>query len=409
MFKQLVVTSGPDQGRVFLVPPADTLLLGRSRATESRLTDPHVSRLHCRVETKGDDVVITDNDSAGGTYVNGRRISGPHIVRPGDTISVGQTELQLRTVSADDADTVPPRSQPTAPPPQSVEVGGLPLADLVGQTISRYRIGSVLAKGQHGVVFHARDTEADLPVAFKVLGPRLADDETRRERFVRAMKTVLPLRHENLITVHAAGKTGRFCWIAMEYVEGESLTQWVQRAGVAGMLDWRNAVRVTAQIARALEYAHAQQILHRNVTPMNVVVRGRDKVAKLGDLMLAKALEGALAVNLTEPGEMLSDLDYIAPERTYPSATSDERSDLFSLGATLYALLTGRPPFAGDSPIETIKKVRAARPEPPRKTQMAVSQQVEDVVLKLLARRPEDRYANATALLRELERMGGSV
>jgi hypothetical protein len=409
MFKQLVVTSGPDQGRVFLIPPADTLLLGRSRATETRLTDPHVSRLHCRIEAKGDDVVITDNDSAGGTYINGRRISGPHIVRPGDTISVGQTELQLRTVSADDADTVPPRSQPTVPRQPPAEVGGLPLAELVGQTISRYRIGSVLAKGQHGVVFHARDTEADLPVAFKVLGPRLADDETRRERFVRAMKTVLPLRHENLITVHAAGKTGRFCWIAMEYVEGESLTQWVQRAGVAGMLDWRNAVRVTAQIARALEYAHAQQILHRNVTPMNVVVRGRDKVAKLGDLMLAKALEGALAVNLTEPGEMLSDLDYIAPERTYPSATSDERSDLFSLGATLYALLTGRPPFAGDSPIETIKKVRAGQPESPRKAQMAVPQQAEDVVLKLLARRPEDRYANATALLRELERMSGSV
>jgi hypothetical protein len=409
MFKQLIVTSGPDQGLVFLIPPADTLLLGRSRATETRLTDPHVSRLHCRVEAKGDDVVITDNDSAGGTYVNGRRISGPHIVRPGDTISVGQTELQLRTVSADDADTVPPRSQPTAAPQPPAEVGGLPLAELVGQTISRYRIGSVLAKGQHGVVFHARDTEADLPVAFKVLGPRLADDETRRERFVRAMKTVLPLRHENLVTVHAAGKTGRFCWIAMEYVEGESLTQWVQRAGVAGMLDWRNAVRVAVQIARALEYAHAQQILHRNVTPMNVVVRGRDKVAKLGDLMLAKALEGALAVNLTEPGEMLSDLDYIAPERTYPSATCDERSDLFSLGATLYALLTGRLPFAGDSPIETIKKVRAAQPDSPRKAQMAVPQQVEDVVLKLLARRPEDRYANATALLRELERMSGSV
>ncbi len=405
MDKQLVITSGPDQGRVFPLPAADTLLLGRSRATETRLADPHVSRVHCRIEVKGDEVIITDNDSAGGTYVNGRRLSSPYILRPGDRITVGQTELQLRTVTPDDADTVPPRSQPTAPPQLPAEVGGLPLAELVGQTISRYRIGSVLAKGHTGIVFHARDTEADLPVAFKVLGPRLADDDTRRERFVRAMKTVLPLRHENLITVHAAGKTGRLCWIAMEYVEGESLTQWVQRAGVAGMLDWRNAVRVTAQIARALEYAHAQQILHRNVTPMNVVVRGRDKVAKLGDLMLAKALEGALAVNLTEAGEMLSDLNYIAPERTYPSATADERSDLFSLGAMLYALLTGRPPFAEDSPIETIKKVRSAQPEPPRKSQMAVPQHIEDVVLKLLAKRPEDRYASASALLRELERM----
>jgi serine/threonine protein kinase len=263
----------------------------------------------------------------------------------------------------------------------------------------------VLAKGQTGVVFHARDTEADLPVAFKVLLPRLTADETRRERFVRAMKTVLPLRHENLITVYAAGGTGRYCWIAMEYVEGEGLTQWVQRAGVAGMLDWRNALRVAAHVARALEYAHARQIVHRNVTPMNVLVRGRDKVAKLGDLMLAKALEGDLAVNVTELGDLLSDLNYISPERTYPSEALDERSDLFSLGATVYALLTGRPPFADDSLIETIKKVRAARPEPPRKFQMAVPDPFQDVVMKLLARRPEDRYPSATDLLRELERM----
>jgi hypothetical protein len=409
MQKQLVVTAGPDQGRVFPLPEADTLLLGRSRATETRLVDPHVSRLHCRIEVRGDDVLVADNDSAGGTFVNGRRVAGPHALRVGDVLRVGQTELRLQAVVPDEASTVPPGPRPAAPPavPQVplADLVGLPAAELVGQTISRYQIGPVLAKGQTGVVFHARDTEADLPVAFKVLLPRLTADETRRDRFVRAMKTVLPLRHDNLIAVYAAGGTGRYCWLAMEYVEGESLTQWVQRAGVAGRLDWRNALRVVAHVARALEYAHGRQIVHRNVTPMNVVVRGRDKVAKLGDLMLAKALEGELAVNLTEPGELLSDLDYISPERTYPSAALDERSDLFSLGATAYALLTGRPPFAADSPIETIKKVRAAQPEPLRKFQMSVPDPFQDVVLKLLARRPEDRYPSATDLLRDLERM----
>jgi pSer/pThr/pTyr-binding forkhead associated (FHA) protein len=406
MPKQLVVTAGPDQGRIFPLPATDFLLLGRSRAVEARLSDPLVSRVHCRIEVSGDDLVLLDNDSAGGTYVNGRRIGGPQAIRAGDLIRIGRTELRLRMVSPDEEKTVPPAPRAGAPAPAAP-----PLGELVGQMISRYLVGPVLARGQAGIVLHARDTEADRPIAFKVLEPRLVADETRRERFVRAMKTVLPLRHPNLITVYAAGKTGPTCWVAMEYVEGESLTQLVQRAGVAGMLDWRHALRIAVHLTRALEYAHGQRILHRNVTPMNVLVGGHKRVAKLGDLMLAKALEGDLAVQLTEPGELLGDVHYLSPERTYPSATVDERSDLFSLGATLYALLTGRPPFADVSIIETIKKVRAAEVERPRAFQMGVPDAFEGVVLKLLARRPEDRYRSATDLLRELERLarGGGV
>jgi len=401
MAKQLVVTTGPDQGHVFPLPAADALFLGRSRASEARLVDPHVSRLHCRILVNGDEVTVSDNNSAGGTFVNGRRVSGSQALRAGDVLRIGQTELRLRAVAPEDADTVPPAPRPAASSPGSAP----PLAELLGQTLSHYHVGPILAVGQTGVVFHARDTKADLPVALKVLLPRLANDETRRGRFVRAMKTVLPLRHDNLIKVHGAGKKGAYCWIAMEYVEGESLTQMVQRAGVAGMLDWRPALRVAVHVARALEYAHARQIIHRNVTPMNVLVRGRDRVAKLGDLMLAKALEGVLAVQVTEPGDLLGDLNYLSPERTFPSAAIDERSDLFSLGSLVYALLTGRPPFADLSPIETIKKVRSAEVARPKKYQMSVPDALEGVVLKLLARRPEERYQSATALLGELERL----
>jgi hypothetical protein len=400
--KQFVVTAGPDKGRVFPLPAADSLLLGRSRAAELRLVDPYVSRLHCRVEVTGDRVVLLDNDSAGGTFVNGRRLAGPQALRAGDVVRVGETELQLQTL-ADGASTWPP----AAPAPGALATPGavpLPLGELVGQTISRYQVGPVLAKGLSGVVFHARDTEADLPVAFKVLDPRLAD-ASRRDRFVRAMKTVLRLRHDNLIPVYAAGKSGPYCWVAMEYVQGEGLTQWVQRAGTPGTFDGRLALRVAVHVARALEYAHRQQVLHRNVSPMNIVVRGRDQTAKLGDLMLAKALEGELALNLTRPGEVLGDLNYLSPERTHPGAPVDERSDLFSLGATLYAVLTGQPPFADVSPIETIKKLRAGEVVPPRKVQPAVSDPFERVVLKLLARRPEDRYQTATELLAELKRL----
>jgi len=400
MHKHLVVTSGPDKGRLFPLPQEDTLMLGRSRATETRLVDPHVSRLHCRIAVSGDIAVLTDNDSAGGTFVNGRRVRGPYTLLTGDKIRLGQTELEVRAISPDEVDTVPPRPTPAVAP----AAPSVPLGELVGQTISRYEISAVLAKGQTGVVFHARDSEADLPVAFKVLMPQMTE-ETHRERFVRAMKTVLPLRHTHLITVYAAGKTGPYCWIAMEYVEGESLTQLVQRAGVAGMLDWRHALRVGVHLGRALEYAHGQQILHRNVTPMNVLMRAGDQKAKLGDLMLAKALEGAMAVTVTGPGELLGDVNYLSPERTYPDAAVDERSDLFSLGATVYALLTGRPPFADLSPIETIKKVRTGEAERPKKFQLSVPELFEKMVLKLLARRPEERYQSARELLDELEQM----
>jgi eukaryotic-like serine/threonine-protein kinase len=399
MLRKLVVIAGPDLGRVYPLPEDDVLLLGRTRAAGDPLTDPYISRLHSRVEVNGDIAVVIDNDSAAGTFVNGHRLTAPHVLQIGDVIRIGRTELRLQPGGSEETATLPPIKQP------AVAAVSDPLAQLAGQTISRYQIGAILARGQSGVVFHARDTEADLPVAFKVLSPRLTADATRRERFVRAMKTVLPLRHDNLIAVKAAGQTGGLCWIAMEYIEGESLTQWVQRAGVAGCLDWRHVLRVAIHLARALEYAHAQQIVHRNVTPMNVMVRTRDRVAKLGDLMLARALEGELAVNLSEPGEVLSDLNYIAPERTYPSQPLDERSDLFSLGATLYALLTGRPPFAGDTLLETIKKVRAAVMEPVRSYQRGVPESFEDIVRKLLAKQPEDRYTSATDALAALQRL----
>jgi serine/threonine-protein kinase len=226
------------------------------------------------------------------------------------------------------------------------------------------------------------------------------------QRFVRAMKTVLPLRHPNLVTLYGAGKVGQHCWLAMEYVAGESLTHVIQRIGVAGMLDWRHALRAAAHVGRALEYAHGQQIIHRNVAPPNILLRAEDKVAKLGDLMLAKALDGVLAQQVTRPGELVGDVNYMSPERTKSSMEGvDGRSDIFSLGATVYALLTGRPPFADVSLVETITKIRKADPEKPKKYQMSIPDLFEGTVLRMLAKRPEDRYQSAADLLKDLERV----
>ena len=187
---------------------------------------------------------------------------------------------------------------------------------LVNTTLAHYEIGPVIGKGRVGMVFHATDTKDDRPVALKVLLPEFSKNEEEMQRFIRGMKTMLPLRHPNLVTPYAAGKTGTHCWVAMEYIAGENLTQVIERIGVAGMLDWKHAFRAAVHVGRALEYAHGEGIVHRNVTPTNILRDATSKTVKLGDLMLAKALEGTASEQITRPGELVGDVEYMSPERT---------------------------------------------------------------------------------------------
>jgi serine/threonine protein kinase len=398
MTRRLHVTAGPDKGRAFALKPGEALLVGRSQATQTRLSDPRVSRVHCEVQVEDQQVVVIDSNSAGGTLVNGQRVA-QQALRHGDVIQVGDTQLRFEDDAAAEQSTL-------APPPPAARGSGEAVAALTGQTLGHFEIGPVVAKGQSATVFRARDTKDSKEVALKVLRPEFSTNEEEMQRFVRAIKTVLPLRHPNLVTLYGAGKTGPYCWIAMEYVDGESLTQVIQRIGVAGMLDWRYTLRVAVHIGRALDYAHGQQIIHRNVAPPNILVRSDDKVAKLGDLMLAKALDGVLAQQVTRPGELVGDVNYMSPERTRSSTEGvDGRSDIFSLGATVYALLTGRPPFADASLVETITKIRKAEPEKPKKFQMSIPDLFEGAVLKMLAKRPEDRHQTAAELVKDLERV----
>jgi serine/threonine protein kinase len=404
---QFRVTAGPNQGCTYLLFPGRERMLGRSAKAEYRLTDPHVSRNHCQVVLVGDEVSIIDNDSQGGTFVNGTRVT-QQTLKPGDLLQIGDTQLRLE-VGDFSLDVVQGLAKLAADPrnanpavPQTSEQ----LKALSGQTLSHYDIGPVIGEGSSSIIFHATDTKDNRPVALKVLRLEFSQNEIEVQRFIRGMKTALPLRHPNLVTVYGAGKTGPYCWVAMEYIAGENLRQVIDRLGVAGRLDWRHAFQVAMQIGKALEYAHGQQIIHRNLTPRNILLEAPTKAAKLGDLMLAKALEGSLAQQITRPGELIGEVAYMAPERTQAEGKVDARSDLYGLGATVYALLAGRPPFEGDSLVETITKIRQIEPVPPTKYQMSIPSHFQDVVMKLLAKRPLDRYQTAPDLLKELRRVG---
>jgi serine/threonine protein kinase len=398
MVRQLAVIAGPDRGQVFPLPDDTTVSVGRGRQATAPLTDPHVSRVHCRIAVRGGQLLLADAGSTGGTLVNGRPVTAELALDLGDVIHLGDTRLR---VEADDLTDRPTLAPPAAGPARSPEAQ---LADLYGQAIGPYEVGPVRARGRSGLVFRARDRRTETDVALKVLRPEFGRRPEDVERFFRAVQTVLPLRHPNLVGLHEAGREGPYCWVAMDSVEGESLTQVIDRIGVAGMLDWRHAARVAVHIGRALQFAHAHHVLHRNLTPQNVLLRCQDRAALLGDLMLAKAVEGGLALQITRPGEVLGDVCYLPPERIVGDEPVDERSDLYGLGALVYALLTGRPPLAGGSLLETLALIRNAAPVPPRTFQLSISGRFEGVVLKLLAKRPEERFQSAEELLAELDR-----
>jgi serine/threonine protein kinase len=398
MEMQLVVITGPDQGRTFPITEEQAHDIGRGQDTLTRLLDPRVSRKHCVLETFSGKASLKDGGSVGGTLVNRERISQADL-HPGDVIQIGDTTLRF-DVRAPDVTTMTAPPATDSPKPSTADLSGL-----IGKTLHHYQIVRELAKGASGIVFLARHTEVGRETALKVLWPELSKDEEQMQRFIRAMKTMLPIDHENIVRIYNAGKAGPYAWVAMEYVDGESLTQVIERIGAAGMLDWHNAYRVAVHIGRALECAAEHHFIHRNIMPANILLR-RDKVAKLGDLMLAKALENSAAEQITRPGQLVGELAYMSPERTRGTAGIDCRSDIYGLGATVYALLTGHPPFVDSSLPGLINKIRHEEAAKPTKFQLSIPDMFQGAVLKMLAKEPGDRYQTPGELLKDLERVG---
>ncbi len=392
---ELKVVRGPDEGRVFSLDPGQTLVVGRGDASDTQINDPSLSRVHFELAHTGTSILIADRGSSSGTFVNGHRVTAADIAN-GSVIRVGDTDLLLTNLNESSDRTTSP----------ALGSAVKPLADLVGSRIGPYQLEKILGRGSNGVVFFARDEEHQRVAAVKVLTPQFATDEDQRQRFIRAMKTMLPIHHDRIIRLYNAGKTGPYCWAGMEYIDGEDLTQLIARTGIEGMLDWRKVWRVAVDIGLALQCAHQHKIVHRNVTPANIIRRNSDQVCLLGDLMLAKGLEGSNREQLTTPGQILGEVAYLAPERTIAGATIDSRSDLYGLGATCYALLTGNPPAIGESLVEIITQIRNSVPRPPKKFQLAVNELFSDTVMKMIAKNPDDRFQTPDELLADLMKIG---
>jgi serine/threonine protein kinase len=399
MYAYLRVVSGPDQGRTFNLVDGTTLSIGRGEKTDTRLTDGAVARLHCELRCAGGEFVLADRDSIGGTLVGGQKIE-EHALRHGEELEIGKTRMKLYTSAVADSQKLVEAAQSAFHPAIRTDEGVL-----TGQTISHFELGAVLARGSTGTIYKARDTRGDKEVAFKVLYRDITHDEECLKRFIQVMKTAAGIHHTNLVALHGAGKQGETCWFAMEYVEGEPLIKVIERLGTKKMISWKYVLSLGVQVAGALEALHEKHVIHRNVAPQSILIRAKDKVPKLGDLMQARVVNQADVKSTAGPAELTGNVPYMAPERTRGDAEVDIRSDIYSLGATLYTLLTGRPPFEGKTLVETIAKIRQEDPIPPKRFQDAIPDEFQDVVEKMLAKRPELRHQTPASAARALGRV----
>lgn len=399
---RLFVVSGPEKGRSFPLEHGQPLVVGRGQASDTKINDPFMSRVQCRVTCDGPHALVTDVSGGKTLYAGSPLPTENYRLRMGEEFAAGNSVFRIDQ-SSPEAET---GTVNVVLPKAAGQRKHGSLKDLVGQTFGHFHLDEIAAEGKSGMVFKGTDHEKNRRVAIKVLSPDQTSSDEERERFVRAMRTMLPIRHRNLVALHGAGKNGPYCWAAMEWIEGESLTKVIQRIGIEGMLDWREVWRVAADICFALRKAHEEKIVHRNVMPDNILRRFSDKSCVLGDLMLAKALEGTQAKQLTRAGELIGDVAYMAPERTRDNNDIDGRSDIYGLGATLYALLAGRPPFVADGLAALIHMIRDAAPKPPTEYQLAINGQFEGMVLKMLAKSPSERFESPDMVLAELERVG---
>jgi serine/threonine-protein kinase len=263
----------------------------------------------------------------------------------------------------------------------------------------RYELHRRIARGGMADVFLARDQLLDRPVAVKVLFPEYAADPSFVERFRREAQSAANLNHPNIVSVYDWGQEQGTYFIVMEYVEGRSLADIIK---TEGPLHPQRAAEVASDMAAALGFAHRNGMVHRDVKPGNVLISPTGQV-KVADFGIARALGASSDDNLTQAGSVMGTATYFSPEQAQ-GLPLDPRSDLYALGVVLYEMVTGGPPFTGDSPVAIAYKHVQEQAVLPRQVNPDVPVALEAIILKLMAKSPAARYASADDLRADLRR-----
>ena len=267
----------------------------------------------------------------------------------------------------------------------------------LGRRLGRYRIDARLGQGGMGVVYRAVDPSRRRPVALKLLAGTSVGDADQLRRFLREARSAGRLDHPNIVAVLDVDRDDGVHFVVMEWVAGGSVQEFLD---LQGPFPWPVATWIAAEVCRGLVAAHAAGLVHRDVKPSNVLL-GRDGAVKLADFGLAKAADQS-TVTSVGAGRILGTPHFMSPEQCR-AEEADDCSDIYALGATYYALLTGQPPYPLDVPVQ-VMFAHCSRPIPdPRATTPGVPEACARVVLRAMAKRRDQRHPSASALLAELD------
>lgn len=267
---------------------------------------------------------------------------------------------------------------------------------MIGRELGkRYEVIERVGGGGMAIVYKAHDSLLNRKVAVKVLRQQYTNDDDFIRRFRREAQAAASLSHPNIVSIYDVGQDDDVYYIVMEYIEGSTLNDKIKERAP---LQIEEAVHIASQICDALDHAHQNEIIHRDIKPHNILI-GKNGRIKVTDFGIARA---TASTDITQTGAVLGSVHYFSPEHA-KGVAQGAKSDLYSLGIVLYQMLTGKLPFIGDSPISVALKHLQEKVEEPRKVNPLIPQSVENIILRAVRKDPEERYVSAKEMLEDLD------
>jgi serine/threonine protein kinase len=366
---KLVCQTGPKAGHEYPLSK-DLTIMGRQSSCDVQIFDNMSSRAHCQVRRDGKLFSLVDLGSRNGTYLNDKKVSERQLAF-GDRIRIGEAEYKLVK-----------------------EAGDVELKDL----LSKYEVLEKIGEGGMGIVYKANQKSMNRIVALKILSPKYSSKDRFVTQFIKEARAAGALNHPNIIQVHDVGTENGIHYFSMELIEGATCMQILKEQGVFQIGE---ALEIIRQIAKALEYAHSQRLIHQDIKPDNIMIGGNNLV-KLADLGISKTFD---EVESEEgPKRVMGTPHYMAPEAALGKKI-DHRVDIYALGATLYQLLTGKTPYSGTSATDVLK-AQVMDPLPAiEDLNPNVPQDICGLVERMLAKKADDRYQTAAEVSEEIQRL----
>lgn len=364
----LLVEKGPEKGRA--ISFAQEICMGRESENDLRIPDTAVSRRHCKIFLQAGRYYIQDMNSLNGTQVNGQFITQAIVLKENDQITIGETVLLWQD-----------KQQQQKDPLLDTDLGG-------------YHIIQRLGKGGMGTVYLARQISLDREVALKILDPKIAKDSNFVRRFLEEAKYCATLNHPNIVQVYDAGEYQGYFFFSMEYARGGSVQSLITGSK---SLTWQDTFPLMLDTASGLEYAEKKKIVHRDIKPDNLMLT-EDRRVKIVDLGLARRFDNSPAV---EDSHIYGTPYYISPEQAQ-GLQVDFRSDIYSFGASCYRIMSGHPPFQGNSIALILQKHIREAPVPLKEIVPDCPLILSNLIAKMMQKRPEDRCSSNAEIIRTI-------